>query len=108
MQTNELVIYVQLQIRPERIDAWRDAFQTIADAMAQEDAFIACHLHRDATDPTLFTLYERWAEPSVEAFLQNQMKPYRVAYEAALVDMLQRPRQAQVLEPLAAWSRSAG
>lgn len=105
MSDHDLVFYVQLQVRPERIDDWLDAFRTVADAMAKEDTFLACHLHRDAHDPTLFTLYERWAEPDVATFLARQMKPYRIAYDARLDELLQRPRQPQVLLPLGTWQR---
>lgn len=104
----ELVFYVKLQVKPDRIDEWLDALHAISDAMSREEAFIACDLHRDANDPTLFTLYERWAEPSVEAFLQNQMKPYRLDYDAKLDDLLQRPREAQILVPLKHWGSPSG
>jgi quinol monooxygenase YgiN len=73
--------------------------------MAREDAFVTCYLHRDMQDPTLFTLYERWNEPSIEAFVQHQMKPYREAYDAKLPELLQRPREASILAPLGEWHR---
>src|SRR5690606_25961516 len=95
----------KLYVRPDRVDEWRKAVTTVIEAMSKEDAFISCDLHQDASDEHLFTLYERWAEPSVEAFLKNQMKPYRVAYEAQLETLLQRPREPQVLKPLAQWRR---
>lgn len=103
MGSDDLVFYVKLHVKPEAVDEWRQALDEIVDAMSKETAFIACYLHRDAQDEHLFTLYERWAEPSVEAFLSNQMKPYRVAYEAKLEHLLQRPREPQVLLPLAQW-----
>ena len=56
-------------------------------------------------NPLLFTLYERWAEPSVEAFLVNQAKPYRAAYDAKLDRLLQGPREPQVLVPMGAWAK---
>lgn len=102
---DDLVFYVKLHVKPDRVDEWRQAFEDIVAAMSQEDAFIACHLHRDAASEHVFTLYERWAEPSVEAFLAHQMKPYRLAYDARLEDLLERPREAQVLVPLGQWLR---
>ena len=103
MASDDLVFYVKLFVKPDRVDDWKRAFEAIVQAMSQEPEFIACHLHRDANDPNQFTLYERWAEPSVESFLRNQMKPYRVAYDAAIEPMLQRPREPQVLLPLGEW-----
>ncbi len=70
------MFYVQLEVKPDRIDEWRRAVDDVIERMSAEDAFVACYLHRDAHDACLFTLYERWREPSVEAFLANQMKPY--------------------------------
>lgn len=105
MPNEELVLYVKLYVKPDRVDEWRAAVNTIIEEMAKEDAFISCHLHQDAHEENLFTLYERWSEPSVEAFLKNQMKPYRIAYEAKLETLLQRPREPQVLKPLGQWHK---
>ena len=107
MASQDLVFYVKCRVKPDRIDAWRQAVAAIIDQMSREDTFVSCQLHVDAQDPTLFTLYERWAEPSVEAFLQRQDKPYRRAYEALLPDLLQSPREPQVLVPLGEWHRPA-
>lgn len=104
MGDDDLVFYVKLHVKPECVDQWREAFQEIVESMSKEKAFVACYLHQDAQDKNLFTLYERWREPSVEAFLENQMKPYRVEYDAKLDSMLQRPREAEVLVPLGQWT----
>jgi quinol monooxygenase YgiN len=101
-----LVFYVRLRVRPGRIQDWLDAVHAVVDAMSREDSFLSCDLHRDAHDPTLFTLYERWAEPDVETFLARQDTPYRREYEAKLPDLLQGPREPQVLVPLAHWGRA--
>jgi quinol monooxygenase YgiN len=103
MTAATLIFYVHLHVKPEHLQAWKVAANEIIEAMSAEDAFISCDMNQDASDETHFTLYERWAEPSVEAFLKNQMKPYRVAYDAKLEYMLQRPREAQVLIPVKAW-----
>ena len=105
MSNSDLVFYVKLYVKPDRVDDWKEAVHTIIEAMSKEEAFISCYMHQDAHDETLFTLYERWAEPSVEAFLQNQMKPYRIEYDAKLEDLLQRPREPQILRPLGEWHK---
>lgn len=103
MSNEDLVFYVKLLVKPERVEEWKEAFYEIVEAMSKDPAFVSCYLHRDANDKTQFTLYERWAEPSVEAFLENQMKPYRVEYDAKLETLLKRPREAQILVPLGEW-----
>jgi quinol monooxygenase YgiN len=105
MAGGELVFYVQLRVKRDRIDEWRRAVDEIIERMSVEDSFVACYLHQDAQDGCLFTLYERWREPSVEAFLANQDKPYRRAYEAKLPELLQKPRDAAVLKPLGEWHK---
>lgn len=105
MSNEDLVFYVKLHVKPERVDEWREAVTEIIEKMSREDSFVSCQLHRDAQDPNLFTLYERWREPSVEVFLQRQAKPYREAYEARLPELLQRPREPAVLVPLGEWRR---
>ncbi|MDH5824615.1 putative quinol monooxygenase [Luteimonas sp. RD2P54] len=107
MSDRDLVFYVKCRVKPERAEDWLRAVHGIIERMSQEEAFVSCQLHRDLQDPTLFTLYERWAEPSVEAFLKHQDTPYRREYEALLPELLQGPREPQVLEPLGAWHRSA-
>jgi quinol monooxygenase YgiN len=103
MQKDELVFYVKLHVKADCIQEWKAAVLSVIEAMSRESTFIACNLHQDAHDETLFTLYERWAEDSVESFMANQMKPYRVAYEAMLPALLERPREAQVLRMLGRW-----
>ncbi len=101
----ELVFYVKLYVRPERVEEWKRAVFEIIEQMSKEDAFVACCLHQDTDDPCLFTLYERWREPTVAAFTEHQMKPYRVEYEAKLPGLLRRPRAAAVLVPLGEWRK---
>jgi quinol monooxygenase YgiN len=105
MSNDDLVFYVKLYVKPDCVEEWRKAFDVIVEEMSKEDAFISCYLHQDAYDETLFTLYERWAEPSVESFLENQMKPYRIEYDAKLETLLQRPREPQILRSLGIWDK---
>jgi quinol monooxygenase YgiN len=105
MANSDLVFYVKLHVRPECVEEWKHAFNEVVELMSLEDAFVACYLHRDAQDPNLFTLYERWNEASVEDFLKHQMKPYRVAYDAKLSALLQRPREPAVLLPIGEWHK---
>lgn len=105
MANNDLVFYVKLHVKPERIDEWKQAVADIVGQMSREDAFVSCYLHQDAQQSNLFVLYERWCEPSVEAFLKNQDTPYRRAYEARLPELLERPRDPSVLLPINEWHK---
>jgi len=75
--------------------------------MLKEDTFVVCYMHQDANDPNKFTLYERWSEPSREAFMENQVnaKEYRKVYEQKLPGMLQSPRVITFLDSLKEWHR---
>jgi quinol monooxygenase YgiN len=55
--------YINFHIKEEYIDTWKEAAFNVLDSMASEDTFISAYLHRDANDPTHFTLYEKWDEP---------------------------------------------
>ena len=66
---------------------------------------MACYLQQDTEEANLFTLYERWREPTVAVFMEHRMTPYRREYEAKLPALLQRPREAAVLTPLGEWRK---
>jgi len=102
---DELAFFMQLHLKPERVDEWKRAVMKLIDRMSQEDAFVTCLLDQSTEDPNMFTLYERWREPSLEAFVQNQMKDYRKRYEEMLPDLLQVPRKAMLLRPVREWHR---
>jgi quinol monooxygenase YgiN len=102
---DELAFIVQLHLKPERVDEWKRAVVELIDRMSEEEAFVTCLLDQSTEDPNMFTLYERWREPSLEAFVKNQMKDYRKCYEEMLPDLLQVPRKAMVLRPIHEWHR---
>ena len=107
MHDGDLVFYVQLDVKPEFVSQWKAAVTTVIEQMSREAAFVSCSLQRDATEPLRFTLYERWREPSVEAFMRNQFegKDYRQAYEANLPGWLSAPRTTTVLWHIQEWRR---
>lgn len=106
MSSSDLVFYVQLRLKPEYVQEWKDAVMQVIDCMSMERTFVTCYMHEDTQEPDTFTLYERWSEPSIEAFVDNQMtKNYRKAYEERLPVMLQGPRTASVLRYVKEWHR---
>jgi quinol monooxygenase YgiN len=102
---DDLVFIVQLHLKPECVEDWKRAVIELIDCMSQEGAFVTCLLDQNRDDPNIFTLYERWREPSLEAFVQNQMKDYRKRYEEVLPSLVQAPRKAMTLRPVRAWHR---
>jgi quinol monooxygenase YgiN len=109
MPNGDLVFYVKLELKPECVSEWRAAVVDVIEQMSREAAFVSCSLQHHADDPTTYTLYERWREPSVEAFLKNQFqsKAYRQAYEARLPSLLRAPRETTVLRHIQEWRRHA-
>lgn len=107
MSSGDLVFYVRLELKPERVEEWRAAVLDLIERMSNETTFVSCSLQQDLQDPACFTLYERWSEPSVEAFLRNQFegKAYRQEYEARLPSMLRTPRATSVLRHVMEWRR---
>jgi quinol monooxygenase YgiN len=99
--------YVNFHIKEEHVDSWKRAALEVLNAMSLEDTFISAYLSRDANDPTHFTLFERWSEPSMEAFMKNQLqgKAYREAYEKQLPEWTKSPRTFTQLEPLNHWHK---
>lgn len=99
----DLIFDVKLCVRPDRVERWLQAVREIIEAMQHEDTFVSCELNQDTQHPHHFTLYERWAEPDVATFVQNQSRPYRQRYDRELEELLERPREPQILRPLARW-----
>jgi len=99
--------YVNFHIKEEYIDTWKQAAFHVIESMKAESTFISAYLHEDANDPTHFTLYEKWNEPSMEAFMENQLKgkAYREEYENQLPEWSKCPRTFSSLEPLKEWHK---
>ena len=109
MEPDDLVFYVKLDLKPECVAEWKAAVTAVIDRMSREAAFVSCSLQQDPGNPTVFTLYERWREPSVAAFIAHQFegKQYRQAYEARLPGMLRAPRDTSVLRHMREWRRES-
>src|SRR5215213_8476883 len=99
MANGDLVFYVQCHVKPECIQEWKHAVNEVIECLSRKDAFVSYYLHQDTQDKNLFTFYERWSKPTVDAFVKNQMKSYRKAYDARLPTLLQRSREASLLKP---------
>lgn len=105
--SNGISFYVNFYIKPEYKDTWLKAATNILEKMSTEDTFISSYLSRDVNDPNRFTLYERWSEPTMEAFIENQLKgkKYRDDYEKLLPEWSKCPRTFSQLEPISQWHK---
>jgi quinol monooxygenase YgiN len=94
---------VRLPGKPETSARLRELLFGVVDAMSQEPDFVHTWVHEDADDPHTVVLYETWA-CSREFFLAHHLqKPYRLAYEAALPDLLAGARTIDFLRVIAAY-----
>ena len=106
MTSNHLTFYVQLHVKPEHIIEWKELLQGVLEKMSLEDTFVSCTLHQSLENEYLFTLYERWDEPSVDSFVSSQMsKEYRRLYEERLAELLESPRTASIAVSLQTWNK---
>lgn len=104
---NDLAFYVNFHIKPEKVEEWKEAALQVLNSMTVEDTFVGAFLHQDVSEPTKFTLYERWNEQGMEAFVKNQLegKVYRDVYEEQLPEMVETPRTFNVLKPVGSWTK---
>ncbi len=104
MSSTDLAFYVQLPVKSQCVEEWKGLLAEVIDEMSKEDTFVSCTLHQSLEKENLFILYERWSEPSVDAFVSNQMtKEYRKVYEDRLAELLESPRNASIALCLQTW-----
>lgn len=73
----------------------------VLDSMRSEPMFHRAILHQDPESANRFMLYETWK--SHEDVLEVQLKrPYREAWHQALPELLSKPRDLSIWEPLRA------
>ncbi len=103
--SNDLVFTVEFNVKPEAKAEFLASLHEVVENMAKEETFVCANLHQDASDANRFVIYERWSEPSFDAFVVNQLKGkrYRDAYEANIADWLVEERKISVLKPMGEW-----
>jgi quinol monooxygenase YgiN len=103
---DDLVFYVKYHIEPEFVDEFQERLLGVVANMIKEESFVSAFVHRDAEDPTRFSMYERWKESSKDAFMTYQMdaKAYRREYEERLPQISKSPRKIHLLRPMAFWA----
>jgi quinol monooxygenase YgiN len=95
----EFVVVVSYHVKHGHEAEYLALVNPVIDAMRHEKTFINTVLNQDPEDPTLFMVYETWADK--KDFLEVQMKrEYRKPYEARLLEILRTPRTMQFWQPL--------
>ncbi|OWJ66945.1 putative quinol monooxygenase [Inquilinus limosus] len=94
-----VAIIVTLHVKPGREAEFLGLLTPVLDAMRHEPGFINAVLHRSPDDPTLFMIYETWAD--LDELVQVQIpRAYRQAYIAALPDILRQERGIAIWQPM--------
>lgn len=95
-ETVSFIVY--LPTRPQARERMREMLFDVVRTMAREPDFINTWVHEDLDDPDTIVNYETWA-CSREHFIAHHLnKPYRLAYEKALPEMLSGERRIVFLK----------
>jgi quinol monooxygenase YgiN len=92
---------IAFDVNPDRVQEFRRLLDGVLDAMRSEANFHEAVLHADPASATRFMLYETWADHD-DVLTVQLARPYRQAWHDALPDLLARPRDIAVWQPLRA------
>jgi autoinducer 2-degrading protein len=96
---------VRFQVVPDQLDRFMTLLNGVLDAMRDEPAFHHAVLHRDPDSQHRLMLYETW-EDHDDVLAHQLNRPYRQAWHAALPELLVKPRDITIWQPLRADRRS--
>ena len=92
---------IKFDVVPEQRDRFLALLNDLLDAMRSEPMFHRAILHQDPGAANRFMLYETWE--SHEDVVKVQLKrAYREAWHQALPELLSKPRDVSIWEPLRA------
>ncbi len=105
--TNQVVLIVRFRVKATSRTLLVEKLVEVFETIRHEDTFVNATLHEDIEDPEKLLVYEVWQE-SRESFMLNQFpKPYRAAFERAILD-LKVERTGQWLKPIFAFLPARG
>jgi len=105
---DQVSFVVSLPMKPDQKERGRAMLMDVVTAMSREPDFINTWVHEKQDDPDVIVLYETWACSKDDFISTHLSKPYRLAYEASLADLLAADRQIDFLTPLAAFPARQG
>jgi quinol monooxygenase YgiN len=96
---------IRFDVNPEKRELFLSLLTDMLDAMRSEVTFHQAILHRDPSSEQSFMLYETWE--SHEDVMEVQLhRPYRQAWHQALPELLSKPRDITIWEPIRADRKS--
>ncbi|MEW6158415.1 MAG: antibiotic biosynthesis monooxygenase, partial [Verrucomicrobiota bacterium] len=87
-----LIVLVQVHVKPECVDAFRDATLANARASSQEPGIARFDVLQQADDPARFTLVEVYRHPDAPA--RHKETPHYAAWRDAVAPMMAAPRSS--------------
>ena len=87
-----LVVHVHVHVKPEHVEAFRQATLDNARHSVQEVGIARFDVVQQADDPTRFTLVEAYR--SVEATAAHKATAHYARWREAVADMMAEPRTA--------------
>jgi quinol monooxygenase YgiN len=90
---------VGFSVKPNERERFLSLLNGVLDAMRHEANFRNATLHRDPTDSCRFLLHETWADHQDVIDVQLS-RSYRQEWHAALPNILEKPREISVWEPM--------
>ena len=92
---SQVTLIAKLTAKPEHTDAVRDGLFELLDKTRAEAGSIDYHFHRDATDSTVWVLYENWrSRADLDAHFEQ---PYTKALIARFPDLLAKEMELTFL-----------
>ena len=85
-----LVVHVQVQVKPEHVEAFRQATLENARNSVQEPGIARFDVVQQADDPTRFVLVEAYR--SIEATVAHKATAHYARWRDAVADMMAEPR----------------
>ncbi|OCC06473.1 antibiotic biosynthesis monooxygenase [Labrys sp. WJW] len=86
-------------VKPEQRERFLVMLNELLDAMRHEENFVNATLHCDPDDPCRFLLHETWVDHQDVLDVQLH-RPYRQAWHEALPELLAKPREVSIWQPL--------
>jgi len=92
---------ITFSVVPSERQRFLDLLNGVLDTMREEPMFISATLHADPENANRFLLHETWTDHQDVLDVQL-LRPYREAWHEALPELLERPREIGVWNPLRA------
>ena len=89
------IVHVQVQVKPEAVEAFRLAIRRNAEASLREPGVVRFDVAQDRDDPTRFVLVEVYRDP--RAVAAHKETDHYQAWRDAVAEMMAGPRTSRKL-----------